>query len=464
MEFQPENIVLNFATYKDLSWMSQEQRTEYIVAAKLPSRRPVLDVLVFFTANTTSHQLTRTISPDRQIATYRYHSIISPSQIIASVSNSRTTTAATTFHPFTKLPLELRIMIWGFSIPDSSRTIELRLSHSLVRKGRSPRYDLVSPSSPPSILLACHESRSVALAPIPNPILTPNPDPDPDPTSKSKSNSKSRTNPYTPSTFSLPYKCPQGIPFNLPLDTLHLRGAQWYNPTFIRTVIPLIPHLLSVRHLSFTDDFWPGCHSMSDLLAPLLRFGCLETLTLCCQLKGLGCVAEGEGDGVKRTHPGGCHTQGTAGSCFVDENEIAPAYAGAVRQRMQYMEDEYSAFMREVRCGGFGELETETSVEVENQVENQVEVEGRKERKQQEKKRLRIKEIHMLDTLQQSFGHGWQEPAQVFFKAVCVAGVPEGEFSLPLLDRFQRRWSLGVGIGAGASAGAGDGVPVSVGL
>lgn len=155
----------------------------------------------------------------------------------------------------------------------------------------------------------------------------------------------------------------------------------------------------------------------------------METLTLCCQLKGLGdCAASAEGvNGGVRTHPGGCHAheQHTAGSCFVDENEIAPVFSSEVRKRMQYMEDEYGSFMEEVQSGGFGEVEV---------------VPGRKT-KEGERQRLRLKEVHVLDNVQKSFGHGWQEP-EVFLKAVCVCGIPEGRFNVPLLKRFERRWSI----------------------
>ncbi|KAL5322393.1 hypothetical protein ACEPPN_010366 [Leptodophora sp. 'Broadleaf-Isolate-01'] len=409
MESQSESICFNFCNDEDISWMSEERIAAYAASAALSSRKPALGVLVFFTASATSHQLTRSISPDGRVATYRYHSITEPAVLIAAVSHSRfppSPNNTTTFPLFPKLPLELRLMIWRASLAHSSRTIELRLSHSLVKKGRSPRYDLVSPTQIPSLLLVSHESRSIALKPP-----------------------KSQAQAYTPNDFALRYKCPKGTLFNFTLDTLHLRGAQWYNPVFIRDVLPLIPGLGRVRHLSITDDFWPGTSGAFELLFPLLRFACLETLTLCCQLKGLGdCAASAEGvNGGVRTHPGGCHAheQHTAGSCFVDENEIAPVFSSEVRKRMQYMEDEYGSFMEEVQSGGFGEVEV---------------VPGRKT-KEGERQRLRLKEVHVLDNVQKSFGHGWQEP-EVFLKAVCVCGIPEGRFNVPLLKRFERRWSI----------------------
>ena len=257
------------------------------------------------------------------------------------------------------------------------RTVELRISHYKVKKNTSPRYDLVGPY--PTILKpVCKEARAVGVRL------------------------------YTTAAFEMRYKCTKGITFNFELDTLHLRGTQWYNWFFQQRVLPTIPGLDKVKMLSVTHDFLMGDGTTKGELASLLLFPSLEKVTLCGKMPELG-------DAVK-THPGGCHAQGTGGSCFINENEVVPAVASAVRKEMYKMEAGFDFFMSCLRSGDFGEV----GYGKEGQI-------------------LGLKDVKIVDG--QHMGYGWKMP-EVVYKVVCDCGIPDGKFNIPLLDRFQRRWSI----------------------
>jgi len=75
---------------------------------------------------------------------------------LASDRSSQNITAS--FHRFPLLPLELRLAIWGFSLPEP-RIISLRAFY----RPKAPRISLSSNSGNPPHLSTCSESRTVAL-------------------------------------------------------------------------------------------------------------------------------------------------------------------------------------------------------------------------------------------------------------------------------------------------------------
>lgn len=68
-----------------------------------------------------------------------------------------------TFHPFPRLPLELRTMIWQMAVAPRDVKVSEQADH--IQEGgstfRSTRRYFKSPTPPPALLHACHESRSI---------------------------------------------------------------------------------------------------------------------------------------------------------------------------------------------------------------------------------------------------------------------------------------------------------------
>lgn len=282
-----------------------------------PHRAPKLEVIAFFTAST-SHRISRSVSPDGRTATHEYHHMDDPANPITKIKHSRfspDSSPATTFTLLPKLPCEIRMMIWQKSM--EGRTFELRISHHKVRKNRSLWYDLVGPF-PTLLRPICREARELGLKA------------------------------YTPSAFKMKYKCTKGIYFNFELDTLHFRGTQRWNTHFHSKVVPHIPDLDKVRNLSVMFEFLIGPDIYKGDLHPLPLFPSLEKVTMCGSVPELG--------GGAKSHSGKCHAQGTAGSCFLDEDEVAPACVSAVRKDMQMVESMYDGFMHHLREVELGEV------------------------------------------------------------------------------------------------------------
>jgi hypothetical protein len=94
----------------------------------------------------------------------------SPQRLLqtASLSSSAGNALPAQFHPFNRLPTELRLRIWSLSLPDS-RIVPIRCG-SGAYDGESPSYGsrglftgCTSPARIPAALHACAESRDVAL-------------------------------------------------------------------------------------------------------------------------------------------------------------------------------------------------------------------------------------------------------------------------------------------------------------
>lgn len=65
------------------------------------------------------------------------------------------------FHLFSKLPLEIRRMIWVHSLP-GPRIVDLRFSNLGPRRGFPNKWQLISPTEIPIALHVCKESREEA--------------------------------------------------------------------------------------------------------------------------------------------------------------------------------------------------------------------------------------------------------------------------------------------------------------
>lgn len=127
----------------------------------LPKTLPAVQTVPYRATLTTQvvFQRSSSSSPPDESAPVADHIVISVTAITYSLLRTGNMSTTETFHPFPRLPWELRAMVWEFTI--EPRQVDIRVVFRQVQ-GKS-RKTLLSRARVPAILHVCQQSRYLGL-------------------------------------------------------------------------------------------------------------------------------------------------------------------------------------------------------------------------------------------------------------------------------------------------------------